>query len=135
MNHVLEVRHCVLSSVLLSIPAVPGKYQDLNKRHRIQTTGARFDALFFLKIYFMDTTAFNIQFRNNDRLQTAEVRPCCQENNIVDYAIWIDNKLAFTVTKSHEDDRWVISLKNADDTIEDEEVQSIGAAISQRAKP
>ena len=77
----------------------------------------------------MDTTSFVIQ----SSIGPAEIRPCCGENNIVDYAVWLDNKLAFTVTKSQEDpSHWVVALQNADDVIDDALVQQIGEQINQQ---
>ncbi len=79
----------------------------------------------------MDISPFQIQYSENGNPQTAEVRPCCQENNVVDYAIWRDGKLEFTVTKHMgSDDDWVIALRNADDEVPIETVQSIGNEIA-----
>ena len=81
----------------------------------------------------MDTTAFTINFSFKGRLITAEIRPCCREDNIVDYAVWVDDKLEFTVTRApNNNDRWVIALKNADDQFDDEMIQTIGAEITAR---
>ena len=80
----------------------------------------------------MDTTPFVIEYEQGLRTKTAEVRPCCREDNIVDYAVWIDNKLAFTIARDVNDkERWVVALRNADDHIDDTVVQNIGAAIAE----
>jgi len=83
----------------------------------------------------MDTSAFTISFTHSHRSVTAEIRPCCREDNIVDYAVWMDNKLAFTITREVDNtDHWVVALKNADDDLDNEMIQLIGAAINDREK-
>ncbi|MCW3093292.1 MAG: hypothetical protein JWP81_4361 [Ferruginibacter sp.] len=78
----------------------------------------------------MDITPYTINFWNGESLHPAEVRPCCREDNVVDYAIYISNQLSFNITKSDDArGKWVISLKNADKEIDDVVVQSIGAEI------
>jgi hypothetical protein len=44
----------------------------------------------------------------------------------------MNDELAFTVTKHNENQRWVVALKNADDIIDDQLVQTIGAAIDKK---
>ena len=81
----------------------------------------------------MDTSAFNIYYEHNGKRVSAEIHPCCSQDNVVDYAVWIDEKLAFTIARSLEDkDRWVVALKNADDDIDEELVQSIGTTIEKK---
>jgi len=80
----------------------------------------------------MGTTPFEIQYQHRNGLTTAMIHPCCREDNVVDYAVWIDDKLAFMLTKDVEDrSRWVIGLKNADDEIAADVVRNIGHAIDQ----
>ena len=53
----------------------------------------------------------------------------------MDYAVWIDDKLLFTITREVDGNRrWVIALKNADDEFDDEMIQSIGAGINSRKR-
>jgi len=83
----------------------------------------------------MDITPYNIIYWNGDTLSSAEVRPCCREDNVVDYAIYINNQLAFNITKPNEDaGQWVISLKNADKDIDDIVIQNIGSEIDRHNK-
>ena len=80
----------------------------------------------------MDTTPYTINYWYKDQLANAEIRPCCKEDNVVDYAIWENDKLAFTVTKitdAPQGKKWVIALKNSDHLVEDELVQLIGTEI------
>jgi len=80
----------------------------------------------------MDIRPFNIEYKVNGIMRKAEIRPCCREDNVVDYAVWLHGKLAFTVTKDTAVGRWVVALKNADEVIDDEEVQQIGNAIQRK---
>jgi len=95
---------------------------------------AQVEPLFLsIKLIKMDTSAFAINFPYKDGLIAVEIRPCCREDNIVDYAVYENDKLVFTVTPSMDNaDHWVIALKNADDQFDDDLVQAIGAQI--RAK-
>lgn len=78
----------------------------------------------------MDTTPFQIEFVVNDRHCQAEVKPCCGENNVVDYAIYVSGQLAFNIAKLNgEGGKWVITLRNADRSFDDMVVQKIGAKI------
>ena len=79
----------------------------------------------------MDTNPFTIRFfYHNDWLE-AEIRPCCKEDNVVDYAVWMRNKLEFTITKdrTNQGDQWVVALQNADDVVDPVMVQTIGREI------
>ncbi|MEO6722794.1 MAG: hypothetical protein ABIN67_20670 [Ferruginibacter sp.] len=59
------------------------------------------------------------------------IKPCCKEDNIVDYAVWMRDKLEFTITKARADpgQQWVVALQNADDIVDPVLVQSIGREI------
>lgn len=78
----------------------------------------------------MDTTPFIISYKLNGMVKSAEIRPCCREDNIVDYAVYVDGRLNFTITRNvNYPKHWVIAMKNADEDIEEDAVQSIGAEI------
>jgi hypothetical protein len=80
----------------------------------------------------MEKQPFFIEYFNNDELDLAEVKPCCQENDIFYYDIYIKNEYQFTLTPSANEDNeivWKISLKNADKNIEKELITSIGKEI------
>lgn len=78
----------------------------------------------------IDTTPFTINYVHEGIRQDAEIHPCCTEDNIVDYIVYKEGKLAFTITRSGIDnDQWVVALKNADDTIDEEMVQKIGNQV------
>lgn len=80
----------------------------------------------------MDTTPFEISYQHHGIFKKVTIHPCCKEENIVDYAVWENGRLSFTITKdNHDTNRWNIALKNSDDIFEDELVQNIGAAIHQ----
>ena len=80
----------------------------------------------------MDISPFAVYFKYHGVLHSVQIKPCCREDNVVDYAIWDDGKLVFTVTKQEDTKTWVIALKNADDDIDAELVQLIGAQIEKR---
>lgn len=83
----------------------------------------------------MDITPFVIRYWYYDQWSFAEIRPCCKEESVVDYAVWIQGKLEFTVTKINdnpEDARWIVALKNADNLVDDELVRIIGEEIDKK---
>ena len=84
----------------------------------------------------MDLTPFTVYFQYANQWEAAEIRPCCREDNVVDYAIWQHGKLAFTITRvrTGAGHHWVIALKNADDEVDDELVQILGAEIDRSNK-
>ena len=77
-----------------------------------------------------ENTPFEIQYVHNGIVETANIHPCCREDNVVDYAVWQNNKLIFTMTRDMVDkNHWAIAMKNADDDFDNEMVQHIGGAI------
>ena len=79
----------------------------------------------------MDIKPYEITYLEGGIVHLAQVKPCCGEDNVVDYGIYINHQLSFNVTRSGVDNNWVISLKNADRNIDDDVVRSIGQAIDQ----
>ena len=80
----------------------------------------------------MDTNPFEISYEHHSVIENATIHPCCNENNIVDYAVWHDGRLSFTITTDHANpSQWKIALKNADDSFDEELIQNIGLAIQQ----
>ncbi|MCW3105790.1 MAG: hypothetical protein JWQ09_296 [Segetibacter sp.] len=80
----------------------------------------------------METQPFFIEYLYKDNSEIAEVKPCCQEDNVLYYDIYIRNEYQFTVTPSADEERgmsWKISLKNADKNIEKGLIDSIGQEI------
>jgi hypothetical protein len=78
----------------------------------------------------MNTTPFIISYRQNGIEKRAEIRPCCREDSIVDYAVYTNGRLNFTITRNVDHPKhWVIAMKNADEEIGEDAVQSIGAEI------
>ena len=80
----------------------------------------------------MDLNPIFIRYNYHGQWKNAKIRPCCRENNIVDYAVWVQGKLEFTITKNNdapEGSQWVVALKNADNLLDNELVQIIGAEI------
>ena len=80
----------------------------------------------------MNISPFTIYYVYKNALYSAEIRPCCREDNVVDYAVWIEHLLAFTITRNEETGKWVTALKNADDDYEEELLQLIGGQIENK---
>ena len=80
----------------------------------------------------MDTQPFTIKFPYQNNWLEAEIKPCCKEDNVVDYAVWMRGKLEFTVTRERDEpgSRWVVALKNADDVVDPNMVEAIGREIA-----
>lgn len=80
----------------------------------------------------MDISPFFIEFMYNDDWILAEVKPCCQEENVFYYDIIMNNQFQFTITPGHTDDDntdWRIALKNADKDVDPELVKNMGEHI------
>jgi hypothetical protein len=83
----------------------------------------------------METEPFFIEYLHKDNSEIAEIKPCCQEDNIFYYDVYIRNEYQFTVTPSVDEERgmiWKISLKNADKNIETGLIDTIGQEIEKR---
>jgi hypothetical protein len=80
----------------------------------------------------MDTTPFTIRFLYQGGWLEAEIKPCCKDDSVVDYAVWMKNKLEFTITRDRAGnaEHWVVALQNADDIIDPIMVDTIGRQIS-----
>jgi hypothetical protein len=80
----------------------------------------------------MDLHNFFVEFEYQNEFQLAEVKPCCQENNVYYYDVYIQNKYQFTITPSNSNDDdflWKIALKNADKHVDPEFVELLGQQI------
>lgn len=75
---------------------------------------------------------FFIEYLYKDSDEIAEVKPCCQQENVFYYDIYIRNEYQFTITPFFDDEAdltWKISLKNADKNIEKGLIDVIGQEI------
>jgi hypothetical protein len=80
-----------------------------------------------------DTAAYTISYLDAGTLQHARIQPCCREDNIVDYAVYVEGKLLLTIARDDSGaGHWLVAMKNADDDISDETVQNIGREINKR---
>ncbi|MDB5247339.1 MAG: hypothetical protein JWQ40_1733 [Segetibacter sp.] len=80
----------------------------------------------------MEASPFFIEFLYKDKSELAEVKPCCQTDNVFYYDVSIRNKYQFTVTPTIDEEMgmtWKISLKNADNQVEPELIEIIGNEI------
>jgi len=78
-----------------------------------------------------ETSSFFTEFSYKDKVVLAEVKPCCQENNVFYYDIAIKNQYQFTVTPAFaaEGITWKVSFKNADKQIDAALIDIIGNEI------
>ncbi len=80
----------------------------------------------------MELESFFVEYRLNGTNDLAEIKPCCQEENVFYYDVSINNQFQFTITpetKDGEQTRWRLALKNSDKQVDPELVQLIGDQI------
>lgn len=79
----------------------------------------------------MEKESFFVEFMYKDKSVLAEVKPCCQEENVFYYDISIKNQYQFTVSPTFEDKgiTWKVSFKNADKQVEPGVIDAIGNEI------
>lgn len=80
----------------------------------------------------MDISPFYIEFEYSGDWILAEVKPCCQEDNVFYYDILINNQFQYTITPRNHDNGhsdWKIALANADKIVDAELVKFIGEQI------
>lgn len=80
----------------------------------------------------MDLSRFQFHFKHGNKIQMIEVRPCCKEDDVIYYDIWMDNLYQYTITPGlmHLDKPgWKIALKNADKIVDLGLIQTIGVEI------
>ncbi|MBC7830132.1 MAG: hypothetical protein H7122_20470 [Chitinophagaceae bacterium] len=80
----------------------------------------------------MDLSPFSLEFEHRNRIQSVEVRPCCKEDDVIYYDIWMNNLYQYTITPGLMNDEkpgWKIALKNADKPVDQDLVQTIGVEI------
>jgi predicted secreted protein len=83
----------------------------------------------------MDTVPFFIEFDYGGKQELAEVKPCCQADNVFYYDIFIRNKYEFTITPNINGETgfgWRISLKNADNHVDEGLIDIIGMEIEKQ---
>jgi hypothetical protein len=80
----------------------------------------------------MEIEPFFIEFEYKNETELAEVKPCCQQENVYYYDISIRNQYQFTITPNpnHQSEHnWRVALKNADKEVDQEFVSVIGEQI------
>ena len=79
-----------------------------------------------------ELNSFYVEIQFNNEVQTVEVKPCCQEDDIFYYDILINNQYQFTITPStatNDGYSWRMALKNADKIVDPGIIQLIGEQI------
>lgn len=80
----------------------------------------------------MDLSPFFIEYSYNQSVQIAEIKPCCHEENVFYYDVYIKNQYCFTIRPEQTSDieeGWKIALKNADTPVDEDMVNLIGQQI------
>lgn len=83
----------------------------------------------------MEAKSFFIEYMYNDKLELAEVKPCCGDDNAYYYDVMIKNQYQFTVTPNFDEEKglvWKISLKNADKQVDPALIEIIGEEIEKQ---
>jgi hypothetical protein len=86
---------------------------------RYENNGAMVDlSPFFIEVYYLGKPL------------TVEIKPCCRENEIMYYDVFLKNSFEFTITPDiSEDNIWRVSLMNADKELDPELVRLIGEKL------
>ena len=79
----------------------------------------------------MDIKPFFVEFLYDGEWVLAEIKPCCNEENVFYYDVSINNVFQFTITPgaTEEDSSWKVSLMNADKEADPLLVEAIGEEI------
>lgn len=80
----------------------------------------------------MDLTPFNLSFSHGNTFQSVQVRPCCREDEVIYYDIWMNNLYQYTITQgliNEDKPGWRVALQNADKVVDQGMVQTIGVEI------
>ena len=80
----------------------------------------------------MKNSSFFIHYLFNNTSHVAEIKVCCNQEDVWYYDVLIENKYQFTMTPSQNDKmevEWIVSLKNADKMVEKQMIAAIGLEI------
>ena len=77
---------------------------------------------------------FQVEFFKDQQRHIALIKPCCKEDNIFYYDVWVNDEFQFSMTVNSElaspqQNEWNVALVNADKQIDPALVQSLGSAI------
>ncbi len=76
-------------------------------------------------------TPFYIEYNYKGTSQLAEIKPCCQEDDMFYYDVSINNAYQFTITPSSNNEgfTWRLALKNADRQVDADLIKLVGEQI------
>lgn len=79
----------------------------------------------------MDLSPFFIEFLHNNELILAEIKPCCNEDNVFYYDVSMNNQFQYTITPGapSSNDGWKLALMNADKNADPAIISAIGRQI------
>jgi len=77
---------------------------------------------------------FQVEFVIDQQRKVAEIKPCCKEDNVFYYDVWMDDEFQFSLTTNNDvmypnHGEWKVAMKNSDKYVDPVLVQTLGSAI------
>ncbi|MBA2499616.1 MAG: hypothetical protein H0V30_07815 [Chitinophagaceae bacterium] len=77
---------------------------------------------------------FQVEYLKDQQRQVAEIKPCCKEDNVFYYDVFMDDEFQFSLTTNNDvmnsnPGEWKVAMRNADKKIDPALVQTLGLAI------
>jgi hypothetical protein len=86
-----------------------------------------------MRSHDIELQPFFLELSYHDKNIIAEIKPCCQEDNVYYYDVHLNNNYEFTIApnKTADGPGWRLALANADKQVEPELIKVIGEHIEQ----
>ena len=77
---------------------------------------------------------FQVEYVIDQQRKVAEIKPCCKEDNVFYYDVWMDGEFQFSLTTNNDviypnHGEWKVAMKNSDKYVDPALVQTLGSAI------
>ncbi len=77
---------------------------------------------------------FQVEFVKEQQRILAEIKPCCKEDNVFYYYVWMNDEFQFSLTTNNDvmypnHGEWKVAMRNSDKNVDPELVQTLGSAI------
>lgn len=77
---------------------------------------------------------FKVELIEHQQRLVAEIKPCCKEDNVFYYDVWMDDEFQFSLTTNNDaiypnHGEWKVAMRNADKNVDPKLVQTLGSAI------
>ena len=84
----------------------------------------------------MDLSPFFIEFLHHNKLVLAEIKPCCNEDDVFYYDVAMNDQFKYTITPgaSSNTKGWKLALMNADNNVDPTIISAIGKQIEAHYK-